>query len=71
MLHMNVGRSTRSLGKVSTFRSIQELAMARTSDHVALVGSIRDSGVEGMSWGDGYIDLLDHKNSSERLRGEM
>jgi hypothetical protein len=24
----------------------------------------------GMSWGDGCIDLLDFKNSSERLRGE-
>jgi hypothetical protein len=26
-------------------------------------------GQNGMSWGDGYIDLLDLKNSSERLRG--
>jgi hypothetical protein len=66
---MDVGRSTRSLGKVSTFRSVQELVMVRMSDHVGLVGSIRDSDVEGMSWGDGYIDLLDLKNSSERLRG--
>jgi hypothetical protein len=48
--HMDVGRSTRSLGKASTFHSVQELVMARTSDHVGLVGSIRDSGVEGMSW---------------------
>jgi hypothetical protein len=70
MLHMDVGRSTRSLGKVSTFYSIQELAMARTSDHVGLAGSIRDFGVEGMSWGNGRMDLLDLKNSSERLRGE-
>jgi hypothetical protein len=40
------------------------------SDHVGLAGIIRDSGVEGMSWGNGCMDLLNPKNSSERLRDE-
>jgi hypothetical protein len=67
---MDVGRSTSSLGKVRIFRSIQELAMARMSDHVGLAGSIMNSSIEGASWSDGCMDLLDLKNSSERLGGE-
>jgi hypothetical protein len=67
---MNVGRSTSSLGKVGIFCSIQELMMARMSDHVILTGNIMNSNVEGMSWGNGVMDLLDLKNSSEGLQGE-
>jgi hypothetical protein len=44
--------------------------MARMSDHVSLVGSITNSSVEGASWSNGCMDLLDHKNSFEGLGGE-
>jgi hypothetical protein len=37
------------------------------SDHVSLADSITNSSVEGTSWSDGSMDLLDFKNSSERL----
>jgi hypothetical protein len=67
---MDVGRSTSSLGKVDIFCSVQEFMMARTSDHVSLMGNITNSSVEGMSWGDGGMDLLDLKNSLEGLAGE-
>jgi hypothetical protein len=70
MLHMDVGRSTSSLGEVRIARSIQELVMTRTSDHVSLVGSITNSRVEGASWGDGCMDLLNLKNSFVGLGGE-
>jgi hypothetical protein len=70
MLHMDVGRSTSSLGKVSILHSIQELAMTRMSDHVSWTGSIPNSSIEGMPWGDGCMDLLDLKNSSEGLGGK-
>jgi hypothetical protein len=68
---MDVCRSTSSLGKVSIFHSIQELVMARTSDHVGLAGSTMDSGIEGMSWEDCCMDLLDLKNSSKRVGVKM
>jgi hypothetical protein len=55
MLHMDVGRSTSSLGKVSILHSIQELAMTRMSDHVSWTGSIPNSSIEGMPWGDGKM----------------
>jgi hypothetical protein len=67
---MDVGRSTSTLGKVGILHSIQELMMMRTSDHVSLPSGITNSNVEGASWGDGYMDLLDFKNSSEVLGGE-
>jgi hypothetical protein len=63
---MNVGRSTSSLGKMGVLCSIQELVMARTSDHVSLAGSIMNSNVEGASWSSGCMDLLDLKTP---LRG--
>jgi hypothetical protein len=47
--------------------SIQELAMAQMSNHVRLAGSIMNSSVEGASWSNGYMDLLDLKNSSKGL----
>jgi hypothetical protein len=47
--------------------SIQELAMSQMSNHVRLAGSIMNSGVEGASWSNGYMDLLDLKNSSKGL----
>jgi hypothetical protein len=53
------------MGKVDILHSIQELAMVRMSDHVSLAGGITNSSVEGVSWSDGYIDLLDLTNSSE------
>jgi hypothetical protein len=34
------------------------------------MGGITNSSVEVASWGDGYMDLLDIKNSSKGLRGE-
>jgi hypothetical protein len=71
MLHMYVGRSTSSVGKMSILHSIQELAMARMSNHVSLSSSITNSSVEGASWSDGCMDLLDLKNSSEGLRVKM
>jgi hypothetical protein len=40
------------------------------SDHVSLVSSIRNSSVEVASWGDGYMDLLDLKNTSEGIGGK-
>jgi hypothetical protein len=67
---MDVDRSTISLGRVSILCSIQDLVMMRTSDHVSLMGSITNSSVEGVPWGDGGMDLLDLKNSLEGLRGE-
>jgi hypothetical protein len=39
------------------------------SDHVSLMSGITNSSVEVASWGDGYMDLLDLKNSSEGLGG--
>jgi hypothetical protein len=68
---MDVGRSTSSFGKVSILHSIQELAMARTSDHVSLTSSITNSSIEGTSWSDGGMDLLNFKNSSEGLGVKM
>jgi hypothetical protein len=50
--------------------SIQDLAMTRTSDHVSLISSITNSSVEGTSWSDGVVDLVNLKNSSEGLWGE-
>jgi hypothetical protein len=44
--------------------------MARASDHISLASSITNSNVEGTSWSNGSMDLLDFKNSSEGLRGE-
>jgi hypothetical protein len=40
------------------------------SDHVSLTSNITNSTVEVASWGDGYMDLLDLKNSSEGLGGK-
>jgi hypothetical protein len=45
-LHMDIGRSTSSLGKVGIPRSIQELMMAQMSDHVDFTGSITNSSLE-------------------------
>jgi hypothetical protein len=67
---MNVARSTSSLGKVSILHSIQDLAMARTSDHVSLASSVMNSSIEGASWSDGCLDVLNLKNSSKGLGGE-
>jgi hypothetical protein len=64
---MDVGRSTSSLGKVSILRSIQELVMMQTSDHVSLMSSIMNSSVEVASRSNGYMDLLDFKNSWKGL----
>jgi hypothetical protein len=61
---MDVGRSTSSLWKMSVLRAMQQLVMARMSNHVSLAGSITNSSVEGASWGDGCMDLLDLKKSS-------
>jgi hypothetical protein len=41
------------------------------SDHVSLAGSITNSSVEGAPWGNGYMDLLDLKNSSEGFAVKM
>jgi hypothetical protein len=68
---MDVDRSTSSLEKIGILRSIQKLAMTRMSDHVSLIGSIMNSSVEGTSWSDGGMDLLDLKNSSEGLGVKM
>jgi hypothetical protein len=70
-LHMDVGRSTSSLRKMGILRSIQELAMMRTSDHVSLMSNITNSSIEGTSWSDGGMDLLGLKNSSEGLGVKM
>jgi hypothetical protein len=67
---MDIGRSTSSLGKVGILHSSQELVMARMSDHVSLAGSITNSSVESISWRNGCMDLLNFKNSLERLGGE-
>jgi hypothetical protein len=67
---MDVGTSTSSLGKVSILHSIQELAMSRMSNHVSLAGSIMNSSVEGTSWGNGSMDLLDLKYYSKGLGGQ-
>jgi hypothetical protein len=67
---MDVGKSTSSLGKVSILYSIQKLVMTRTSDHVSWTGSIPNSSIEGMPWGDGCMDLLNFKNSLEGLGGK-
>jgi hypothetical protein len=40
------------------------------SDYVCLAGSITNSSVEGMSWSDGSMDLLDFKKSSDGLGGD-
>jgi hypothetical protein len=40
------------------------------SDHVSLTGSITNSSIEVVSWADGYMDLLNFKNTSEGLGGE-
>jgi hypothetical protein len=64
---MDVGRSTSSLGKVSILRSIQELVMMQTSDHVSLMSSIMNSSVEVASRSNGCMDLLDFKNSWKGL----
>jgi hypothetical protein len=68
---MDVGRPTSSLGKVGIFHFVQELIMARMSDHVSLTDSIMNSSVEGTSWGNGGMDLLELKNSSEGLGVKM
>jgi hypothetical protein len=52
-------------------RSIEELAMIRMSNHISLVSIITNSNVEIASWGDGCMDLLDLKNSSEGLGVNM
>jgi hypothetical protein len=49
---------------------VDEIEKGKLGEMIGLAGSIRDFGVEGMSWGNGRMDLLDLKNSSERLRGE-
>jgi hypothetical protein len=67
---MDVGRSTSSLGKVSILHSIQELVMTQMSDHVSWTDSIPNSSIEDTPWSDGCMDLLDFKNSSERLGGK-
>jgi hypothetical protein len=64
---MNVGRSNSSMGKVGILRSIQELVMARTSNHVGLVSSITNSSIESVSWSNGCMYLLNLTNSSEGL----
>jgi hypothetical protein len=71
MLHMDVGRSTSSLGKVTIICSIQELVMMWTSDLVSLTGAIMNSSVEVASWSNGGMDLLEFKNSSKRLGVKM
>jgi hypothetical protein len=68
---MDVGKSTSSLGKVSILRYIQDLAMARMSDHVSFAGSITKSSIEGTPWSDCGMDLLDFKNSSKGLGVKM
>jgi hypothetical protein len=40
------------------------------SDHVSLVGNITSSHVEGETWSNDCMDLLDLKNSSDGLGGE-
>jgi hypothetical protein len=45
--------------------------MTQISDHVSLTGGITNSSVEVASWGDGYTDLLDFKNSSKGLGVKM
>jgi hypothetical protein len=67
---MDVGRSTTSLGKMGIFHSIQELAMARMSDHVSSPSSIMNSSVEGTSWSNGCMDLLQLKYFSKGLGSE-
>jgi hypothetical protein len=49
MLDMDVCRPTCSLRELSILRSIQELTMARTDDHVCLMCSITNPSVERMS----------------------
>jgi hypothetical protein len=68
---MDVGRSTSSLWKMGILCSIQELAIARMSNHVSLVGGITNSHIEGASWSNGYMYLLNLKNSSEGLGVKM
>jgi hypothetical protein len=68
---MDVGISTSSLGKVGKLVSIQELAMMQTSDHVSLAGSNVNFNVEGVSWSNGCMNLLDHKISSKGLGVKM
>jgi hypothetical protein len=68
---MDVGRSTSSLGKVGKLVSIQELAMMQTSDHVSLAGSIMNFNVEGVSWSNGCMNLLDLKISSKGIGVKM
>jgi hypothetical protein len=68
---MDVGRSSSSLGKLVIFRSIQEMAMTRASDHVSLTGGITNSSVEVVSWGDGCMDLPNFRNSSKGLGVKM
>jgi hypothetical protein len=67
---MDVGRFTSSLRKMCILHSIQELAMARMSNHVTLVSGITNSSVEVVSWSNGCMDLLDFKNSSKGLGGD-
>jgi hypothetical protein len=69
-LHMVVGRSATSLGKVGILCSIQELVMTRMSDHVSLTGDIMNSSIEVASWSNGGMGLLDIKNSSKGLGSE-
>jgi hypothetical protein len=68
---VDVGRSTSSLGKVGILCRIQELAMTRMGNHVSLTDNITNSSVEDSSWSNGYMDLLDLKNSSEGLGVKM
>jgi hypothetical protein len=51
--------------------SIQELAMMQTSDHVSLASSIVNFNVEGVSWSNGCMNLLDLKISSKGLGVKM
>jgi hypothetical protein len=70
MLDMDVSRPTCSLREMSTLRSIQELTMARTDDHVCLTCSITNPSVERTSSCIGYMDLFHLINPSEGLGSE-
>jgi hypothetical protein len=69
-LNRDVGRSTSLLRKVSILRSVQELAMAGTGDHISLKCSITNTSVENTSWSNGYMNLFHLKNFYEGLGSE-
>jgi hypothetical protein len=66
-LHMDVGRSTYPLREMSILRSVQELTMVRTGDHVCLTYNITNPNIESTSWCNGCMDLFHFVNSSEGL----